>query len=236
MITDTKIAMLSGHPTNTLQFGEIWHFFEQQLHYPITILDSEYYDEVDLTEYDVLVLPNGWYGNFFDKSKLQELMEFVENGGKIIAMEGAIKGINGENGFKIKEKEIKKDSLETILPYEDAEREDIKNAITGAIFKTKVDPTHPLAYGYNDEYFTLKLSDDAFENLDTGTVVYLDKDTNPISGFAGSEAKKKIENTLVFGVGEVGKGQVVYMVDNPLFRGFWENGKLFFVNALFMVK
>jgi uncharacterized membrane protein len=236
MITDTKIAMLSGHPTNTLQFGEIWHFFEQQLHYPITILDSEYYDEVDLTEYDVLILPNGWYGNFFDKSKLQELMEFVENGGKIIAMEGAIKGINGENGFKIKEKEIKKDSLETILPYEDAEREDIKNAITGAIFKTKVDPTHPLAYGYNDEYFTLKLSDDAFENLDTGTVVYLDKDTNPISGFAGSEAKKKIENTLVFGVGEVGKGQVVYMVDNPLFRGFWENGKLFFVNALFMVK
>jgi len=25
------------------------------------------------------------------------------------------------------------------------------------------------------------------------------------------------------------------MVDNPLFRGFWENGKLFFANALFMV-
>jgi len=26
------------------------------------------------------------------------------------------------------------------------------------------------------------------------------------------------------------------MIDNPLFRGFWENGKLFFANALFMVK
>ena len=32
MITDTKIAMLSGEPTSTLEFGEIWHFFEQQLH------------------------------------------------------------------------------------------------------------------------------------------------------------------------------------------------------------
>jgi hypothetical protein len=33
---------------------------------------------------------------------------------------------------------------------------------------------------------------------------------------------------------EYGRGQVVYMVDNPLFRGFWENGKLFFANAVFM--
>ncbi len=236
MITDTKIAMLSGEPTNTLEFGEIWHFFEQQLQYPLTILDTEYYDEVDINEYDVLILPNGWYSKFFNESRLEELKKFVSNGGKLIALEGAIKGIIGEHGFKIKEKEVKKDSTETILPYEEAEREDIKNAITGAIFKTKVDSTHPLAYGYGDEYFTIKLSDYAFENLDTGTVVYLEKDTTPISGFAGSEAKKKIANTLIFGVEDLDKGQVIYMVDNPLFRGFWENGKLFFVNALFMVK
>ena len=236
MITDTKIAMLTGEPTSTLQFGEIWHFFEQQLHYPLTILDTEYYDGVDITEYDVLILPDGWYSKFFNEDRLKDLKKFVSNGGKLIALEGAIKSIKGEHGFKIKEKEVKKDSTEIILPYEDAEREDIKNVITGAIFKAKVDPTHPLAYGYDDQYFTLKLSDDAYENLDTGTVAYLEKNTTPISGFAGSEAKKKIANTLVFGVEDFGKGQVVYMVDNPLFRGFWENGKLFFVNALFMVK
>lgn len=108
MITDTKIAMLSGEPTNTLEFGEIWHFFEQQLHYPLTILDSEYYDQVELSNYDVLILPNGWYGKFFSENKLQDLKEFVKNGGKVIAMEGAIKGINGEHGFGLKEKEIKK--------------------------------------------------------------------------------------------------------------------------------
>jgi len=28
---------------------------------------------------------------------------------------------------------------------------------------------------------------------------------------------------------------VIYMVDNPLFRGFWETGKLLMVNALFFV-
>ncbi|WP_026809645.1 M14 family metallopeptidase [Arenibacter latericius] len=236
MITDSKIAILSGDPTSTLQFGEIWHFFEQQLNYPVTILDSKYYSSVNLSEYDVLILPNGWYGNFFNDSKLASLKQFVLKGGKIIAMQGAIKGISGKKGFAIKEKKIEKDSLENYPLHDDSEREYIKNTITGAIFKTKVDPTHPLAYGYPDHYFSLKLGKAAYEKLDTGSVAYLEKDSSPVSGFAGSEALKEIQETLVFGVENHGKGQVIYMVDNPLFRGFWENGKLFFVNALFMVQ
>jgi hypothetical protein len=40
---------------------------------------------------------------------------------------------------------------------------------------------------------------------------------------------------LVFGVEEKGEGHVVYFVDNPLFRGFWENGKLLFGNAVWSV-
>ncbi len=59
--------------------------------------------------------------------------------------------------------------------------------------------------------------------------------STPISGFAGSNTKEKMKNSLVFGVENQGRGTVIYMVDNPLFRGFWENGKLFFVNALFLV-
>lgn len=236
MITDHKIAVLSGEPTGTLQFGEVWHFFEQQLDYPVTILDGSYYDRVDLSEYDVLILPNGWYGDFFNDKKMADLKNFVRSGGKVIAMDGAIKGISGEKGFGIKEKKIEKDSIASYHLYDDSDREYIKNTITGAIFKTKVDPTHPLAFGYPDHYFTLKLGDKAYDKLEEGNVAYLEKDASPISGFAGSEARKKINETLIFGVEDYGKGQVIYMVDNPLFRGFWENGKLFFVNALFMVQ
>ena len=108
-------------------------------------------------------------------------------------------------------------------------------AITGAIFKTKVDTSHPLAFGYDDEYFTLKLGSSAYSYLDRGNVVYLQGNSEAVSGFAGSKAVENIQNTLVFGVQRMGRGSVVYMVDNPLFRGFWENGKLFMANALFMV-
>lgn len=236
MITKPKIAVLSGKPTSTYRFGEIWHFFEQQLHYPLTVLDNEYFNKVDLKDYHVLILPSGRYGDFFNEKQLKKLQDWVKTGGKIIAMGGAINAINGEKGFSIKKKEVAKDSTDVKpKPHKNTQRERIKNAITGAIFKTRVDNTHPLAYGYGSNYFTLKLGSSSYEYLKSGNAVYLENNTKPISGFAGSHAQKNIGNSLVFGAEQYGKGQVIYMIDNPLFRGFWENGKLFFANALFMV-
>lgn len=236
MITKPKIAVLSGKPTSTYRFGEIWHFFEQQLHYPLTVLDNDYFNRVDLKDYHVLILPSGRYGDFFNEKQLKKLQDWVKAGGKIIAMGGAINAINGKKGFSIKKKEVAKDST-NLKPklHKNTQRERIKNAITGAIFKTKVDNTHPLAYGYGSNYFTLKLGSSSYEYLKNGNAVYLENNTKPISGFAGSDAQKNIGNSLVFGAEQYGQGQVIYMIDNPLFRGFWENGKLFFANALFMV-
>lgn len=237
MVKDIKVALLSGEPTSTLRFGEIWHFFEQQLHYPLTVLDSDYFQQVDLSKYDVLILPDGKdYAKFLNTDTLDDLKNWVNNGGKLIAMGSALKPLTSGEGFSIKTKETKKDSTLIVPVFDKSQREQIKKEITGAIFKTNVDSTHPLAYGYNDTYFTLKLGNEAYAYLDKGTVVYLEENnTKPVAGFAGSEAQEKIAQTLIFGVEDHGKGQVIYMVDNPLFRGFWENGKLFFANALFMV-
>lgn len=236
MITKPKIAVLSGGPTSTLRFGEIWHFFEQQLHYPLTVIDDDYADRVDLNDYNILVLPDGRYGNHYNEDQLSKLKDWVRQGGKIIAMGGSIDALDGEKGFGIEKKKTEKDSSEkSPQPYKDWERERIKGAITGAIFKTKVDNSNPLAYGYGSDYFSLKLGSSSYEYLKNGNAVYLEQNTKPFSGFAGIQAQNKISESLIFGVENFGRGQVIYMVDNPLFRGFWENGKLFFANALFMV-
>ena len=236
MIKKPKVAVLSGKPTSTLRFGEIWHFFEQQLGYPVTVLDTDYYKSVDLKPYNILILPGGNYKQFINESQLKKLKTWVSDGGKLIAMGGSIAELGGENGFGIKKKETKKDTTAGKPKlHKNRQREQIKNAITGAIFKAKVDNSHPLGYGYGEEYFTLKLGNASYDYLKTGNAVYLEEAAKPVSGFAGSDAQKKVQKTLVFGAESVGKGQVVYMVDNPLFRGFWENGKLFFANALFML-
>ena len=237
IIKRPKVAILSGEPTYTLNFGEIWHFFEQQLKYPVTILDTDYFKNVNLSQYDILILPDGsHYSSFLTENRMSQLKDWISDGGKLLALGGALKALAKEDKFQLRPKETEEDTSSAIPVYDHNQREQIRKEITGAIFKTKVDQTHPLAYGYKDTYFSLKLGGAAYKYLDKGTVVYLqEEDTKPAAGFAGSDAQKKIGESLVFGVESHGKGKLIYFVDNPLFRGFWENGKLFFANALFMV-
>lgn len=61
------------------------------------------------------------------------------------------------------------------------------------------------------------------------------KKDNQVAGFVGSKLKEKLRDGLVFGVQGMGRGSVVFLADNPLFRSFWENGKLLFGNAVFLV-
>ena len=61
------------------------------------------------------------------------------------------------------------------------------------------------------------------------------KPNSYLTGVAGDNVKKKLENGLLYGVQKSGRGSVVYLGTDVLFRAFWENGKQLFTNALFLV-
>ncbi|KAA1246697.1 M14 family metallopeptidase [Aquimarina sp. RZ0] len=236
LINKQKIAVLKGKHTSSLSYGEIWHFFEQQLHYPITSVDTDYFKNIDISTYDVLILPNGGYNGYFDKNTLNKLKKWISKGGKIIAIADGVKPFVNKESFNLKinkPKSKKKDSIGNLIPYEKRERERVKDFITGSIFKTKIDTSHPMAFGYNDTYFSLKLGSNSYKLLQNGyNVAYIQEPTN-VAGFSGNDALKALKNSLVFGETRIGNGSAIYLIDNPLFRSFWENGKLFFVNAIF---
>ena len=234
IIHHKKVAVISGEGTSSLNFGEIWHFFETQLKYPLHVLNTLNFNKLDLSQYDVLIIPEDYTA---DKETLALLSAYVTNKGTIIAIGSAVSNFADKEGYSLKKKTTK-DSLSTkqnIVPYNQWEREALKNTITGSIFKSTVDNTHPLAFGYSSNYYSLKLSNVAYNLLKEGVnVAYFPEDTSNYSGFAGSDALKNVPNSLLFGVERKGKGKVIYMVDNPLFRSFWQNGKLFFANAVFL--
>ncbi|MCG1036333.1 M14 family metallopeptidase [Polaribacter sargassicola] len=236
-IKKQKVALLSGEGTSSLSFGEIWHFFEQELKYPLTILNSDYFSRTDFSKYDVIIIPNGRYGDVLDKNTLDKLSTFTRSGGTLVTIGGALNSFANKKGYALKRKESKEKSTESNLtPYEEQERKSIGHLITGAIFKSKVDATHPLAFGYNNEYFSLKLSGSTYNYLENGSnVAYFDKGTKNVSGYAGSKAVKNVPESLLFGEEQKGRGSIIYMVDNPLFRSFWDNGKLFLANAVFLL-
>jgi len=238
-----RVALVCGSTISSLGFGEVWHYFEQQVGYPVTVLESSYLATVPLSEFDVLILPSGSYGSVFNDRLLTSLKDWLRDGGKLIALEGAVGLFADKPDFEVKRKkpERKADKpavvprYDTIQTYANREREGLKNEVPGAVYRVTMDPTHPLSFGYGDTYYTLIRNAIDYEFLPKGwNVGYLKKDSY-VSGFAGSKAKEKLKDTFVLGVQELGRGQVIYLNSNPLFRAFWQNGKLLFGNAVFLV-
>lgn len=237
LVNRPKIAMLSGDGTSSLSYGALWHFFEQQLHFPVTSINTDQFSRINLDKYNVLILPSGYYGRVLNEDAMEKLQSWVRSGGKVIAIDRALSAFAGKKGFSLNYNNNSDDGEnDNLIPYADREREYAKQMIIGAIFKTKVDDTHPLAFGYKDTYFSLKLGSTSYSLLDGGyNVAHIGDNPEKVSGFAGSDAIKSLSNSLVFGEERLGSGSVIYMVDNTLFRSFWENGKLFLVNAIFFV-
>lgn len=234
-IKNQKIAVLAGDYTSSLSYGEIQYFFEQELKYPYTAINTSSFSASRLDAYHTLVIPNGYYGGFFNKNRLNALKSWIRKGGKVIAIGGANRIFANKKGFDLKSNEDDSDDDKDapIVRYEDLEREGIQHSITGAIFKTKIDNSHPLGFGYGDSYFTLKQGSTSYKYLENGYNVVRLEDNTVFSGFAGSKTLEGLKKSLIFGEENYGRGSIVYMVDNPLFRAFWDNGKLFFANALF---
>ena len=191
-------------------------------------------------KFKIVILPNGSYSSILNKQKLSILKSWIRQGGKVISIGSAnhVFASSKEFALTTKQNKKKKDTTKTEIKkriYAETEREQIKNLITGAIFKTDVDNTHPLGFGYSKDYFTLKLGTNSFDFLKNGANVVTLDDNTIVSGFAGSKTLQKQKSSLIFGTESIGSGKIIYLADNPLFRGFWDNGKLFFANALFMV-
>lgn len=232
-----RVMLFAGEGVNSEAMGEIWHYFEQQINYPVTLIRPQDIGRVKLGDFDVIVIPDGRYNDL----PAEKIQSWVRDGGKLIAIGDALGALSGKGSFSIKKKENKdddkKDKDGKIHIYGDRDREDLKSSVPGAIYRLTLDNTHPLAFGYPKYYYGLKLSDDIYEYLDSndGWNVGIIKKDGYVSGFVGQTAKARISDGLLLGVQSLGRGSVVYMADDPMFRSFWENGKLLFGNAVFMV-
>jgi hypothetical protein len=225
-----KVAVLSGPETSSIAVGEIWHFFEQELQYPVTMLSVQGLRNLNIAETNVLILPSGYYPKDID----QKLASWVELGGKLILMEDAITAVAGKKPFAIKLKEFAKEESITTRMYGDKDKGDFSDAIPGAIFKVKLDQTHPLTLGL-DRYYALVTDDKIYEPLTEGWNVGVLSPGSYLTGIAGKNVQKKMDNGLLYGVQPLGDGTVVYIATNVMFRQFWESGKQLFMNAVFLV-
>jgi len=237
-LNQPKVALVVDDVSSSTAAGEVWHLFEQQLDYPLVLINVNDLLNGYLNNLDVIIIPDGDYKFLTDKESI--LKNWVRQGGKLIALENAVSQMAmGDWGIKIKKAientENKTVGYQDIKRYDERERQSIINNIPGAIYKLGIDDSHPLAFGYPDYYFSLKMNSNVIEFLKEGWNVGTIKQENQVAGFVGSNVKSQIKDGTTIAVQEYGSGSIVYFVDDPIFRSFWENGKLLFSNAVFLV-
>ncbi|WPR74998.1 M14 family metallopeptidase [Algoriphagus sp. NG3] len=247
MIKAPKVALIGGEGTSSLNYGAIWHYFEQDLNYPLTNLETSRMSRYDLSKYDVIILPSLW-GSALTEAAQKGLMDWVRAGGKLIAIDEALSLFANKEGFGLKTfgsdderkaSEEVADSLakaERLAPYQEGERLAISGGAAGAIYEVTMDKTHPLGYGTGGKYYTLKNNSNRYAYLDNGVNAgVISSNDAHRTGYIGYKIKSTMGGSMAIGVENAGRGSIVYFVDDPIFRGFWESGKLVLSNAIFMV-
>ncbi|MBT2557334.1 zinc carboxypeptidase [Hymenobacter sp. ISL-91] len=237
-----NVAVLAGPGVDATAFGEVWHFFEQQVGYPVTVLGTDYFSGVPLSKFDVLILPDGRYDDIMTERTLAAVKTWVRGGGRLIALEGASRFLAGQKDLLLKAKPSdstaasKKAPYAALRRYADAERDGINGRVQGSVFRVQLDNTHPLAFGYGNTYFALLREAPNYTFLpEGGWNVGVLKKNSYASGFAGRKTRTGLTDSFVLGTQDLGRGQIVYLADNPLFRAFWQGGKLLFGNAVFIL-
>ncbi len=237
-----RVALLAGPPMSANRVGEVWHFFDQQIEYPITLLPAEDVERSMLDDVDVLVLPDGDYGTWLTDERAEWVTRWVRGGGRLVALGEANEALADRAPYRLAQKDAStaadttsKATRPVPQSYGAQQRIALSQSTPGSIHRVRLDTSHPLGFGLDSPYFTLKRNSEAYAYLGRGRTAGALDDSAPVSGFMGHAAQQQIDDTMVFGAQRLGEGHVVYFVDNPLFRGFWYGGHVLFSNAVFFV-
>ena len=234
LVKQPKIMMFGGVGTSATDVGEIWHLLDQRMNIPVSIVDVDRFNSIDL-HYNVIIMPSGNYRNL-DKSAQDKLRNWISNGGTLIATEDATRYL-AQNGFTkvlFKSDSAKRDTVRT-MPYYLRSDEQRAKEMAGSIFEAKLDLTHPICYGYTQPTVSVFKSNTLFMDKNNGyydaPVIYTE---DPLqSGYLYRGYKNVIKNNAVINIDQLGRGKVISMVDNLNFRAFWLGTSKLFMNSIY---
>ncbi|MBC7417013.1 MAG: zinc carboxypeptidase, partial [Pedobacter sp.] len=232
LLTSAKVAIVFGDEVSSLGFGEVRFYLEHDLNLHPTIISVQNINSIDNAQVNTLILPSGDY-----KDDIKEgLAAWVKRGGRLVLIEEAINGVIGKKGFDIKKRDTttkKDDQKENFGSFANKSKSNFDDAIPGAIYKINLDATHPISYGIGNTYYGLKTDDLIYKPFVQGWNIGEINNKSLMAGVVGKAVRKSLDAGLLIGSQDLGRGQVVYLATDPLFRNFWEIGKTLFNNVIF---
>jgi hypothetical protein len=230
-----KIAVLAGDPVSTRSFGDLWYTLERLYRLEFTAAYQQQLDERSLSEYDVLILPHGYYGrSTFSAEWIAALKGWIDRGGTLVCFKGASRWA-AEAELGLSGARLRKTAWP---PGEGGEETGSRqtHGIPGAILRTLPDPHHYLTFGYEEQTPVLVASNLAFEpDPDIAAPFsFASLEEIRLAGFSYPDSLERLAETPYLVEERLGDGHIVLFLDDPNFRLYWRGLSRLFLNAILL--
>lgn len=263
LVKKPRVLLAWDRPASSVSAGWARWVLERRYGQPVTAVRVSSLRRVDLTRYDVLVLPSGDYGEAIGQGAVKRLRDWVSAGGTLVALGEASRWLTRgkvslldtrtelrdgrpepepSEDEKKEEKPPAKDKEAAPEPFDlekaiqpDEERPD---AVPGALLRVRLDTEHWLAAGTDGEIDAIVESRRVFTplKLDKGTNVgvYARKDQVVGSGLVWDDVRDLLAQKAFLMDEPLGEGHVIAFAEDPNYRGYAEATELLFMNAVLL--
>lgn len=112
-----KAALLGGAGVDTYCYGSLWHLLDHEIGLDVSLYDVHQRGDLDLRRFNVVILPGG--GEALYKPLLDDLKTWIEQGGTLVAVEGATSAFIGKDS-EFSDVRDRRDVLGQLREYADA--------------------------------------------------------------------------------------------------------------------
>ena len=177
------------------------------------------------------MLSGGRYNNLSD----EKIKRFVQSGGVLVALTDGAEWVANKKISSVTIKPRPNNNGNEKRPYALQEKYSGAMETAGTIFEAKIDPTHPIAFGYQQERIALFKDNNIFfedtKNPYNSPLIFTN---NPlIAGYVHPKNEALIKNSPAVITQNLVAGRIILMSENPNFRAFWYGTNKLFLNALF---
>lgn len=259
-LTLPKVAMAWDRGVSQLSAGATRYVLEQRLGLPVVPIRTHRFADADLSEYDVLVVPEGNPVDTLGEAGIETIKDFVKRGGVLVTFEGSLaafadgekplfavtreaalgrtppEGDGDKEGKKPKLAEAREITSESEYREVIADQSALPDTLPGALLNTVADRDHFLSAGYDEGAVVLAGGSTIFTPLDRSKGVnvlrFAAADRLIASGYVWAENRRQLAFKPYLMAQPSGDGLAIGFAHDPTVRAYLDGLDLLLANAV----